>query len=92
MMHEIHPPTLRENLLASAKRLRLGIEGPLNAAALEAFVAALSAPNGYIIKVGGGALRHDLCSPTPQGARDAARASGLRDESYTIEPIFVLSP
>ncbi|MDH0071276.1 hypothetical protein N7359_01805 [Stenotrophomonas maltophilia] len=91
MNSESPPFTLRETLLASAKRLRLGVEGPLNAEALEVFAAALGAPNGYIVKVGGGALRHDLCSSTAEGAMDAARASGLRDDTYTVEPFLVLS-
>lgn len=48
------PSPWTDALLASAKRLRLGVEGQHNAEALEGLAAAIRAPNGYIVKVGGG--------------------------------------
>lgn len=86
------PSPWTETLLASAKRLRLGVEGPRNADALESLAAAIRAPNGYIVKVGDAAYRYDLCASTAAYAREAALAKGLEPENFTVEPFLVIHP
>ncbi|CAD0363065.1 hypothetical protein P2A78_20765 [Xanthomonas perforans] len=86
------PSPWTDALLASAKRLRLGVEGQHNAEALEGLAAAIRAPNGYIVKVGGAAYRYDLCASTAAYAREAALAKGLAPEHFTVEPFLVIHP
>lgn len=81
---------IEETLKAAAKRLRLGEKGEINADRLEAIARALNAPHGYIVMIGGAAYRHDLCRSSALGARNAAIASGLSPDQFTVEPIFVL--
>lgn len=53
-------------------------------------VAALKAPNGYIVKVANAALRHDLCRATPALAHAAAIDAKLTAGNFSIEPFVVL--
>ena len=79
-----------ETLNAAAKRLRLGEKGEVNADRLEAIAQAMNAPHGYIVMVGGVAYRHDLCRSSAQDTSNAAIASGLTPDLFTVEPFFVL--
>lgn len=85
------PSALHALLRESANRLRLNnIEVEQNAAELEALATALSSPNGFIVKVEGGALRYDLCAASMQAAHAAASKHGLEDGNYTVEPFLIL--
>ncbi|MEC3886274.1 hypothetical protein [Xanthomonas campestris] len=88
------PSYWTETLLASAEKLRVRIGGQPDGDAddLERLAAAIRAPNGYIVKVGGAAYRYDLCASTAAYAREAALATGLEPEDFTVEPFLVIHP
>ncbi|MGZ1522262.1 hypothetical protein [Xanthomonas citri] len=86
------PSYWTKTLLASAQTLRdrTGVQRDGDAEDLERLAAAIRAPNGYIVKVGGAAYRYDLCASTAAYAREAALATGLEPEDFTVEPFLVI--
>lgn len=76
-------------LRVAAKRLRLGVDGPLTADALEAIAAAFEAPQGYCIRVHG-LISHDYFLPTADGVRRAARDDGFADHEFEVVPVVAL--
>jgi hypothetical protein len=90
MTDSITPQSIQQLLRASAKRLRLGIEGQKNADGLDALAVALDNPSGYIAKVGGASLRYDLCASSIDQVHAAALRSGLAPDNYTVQPFLVL--
>lgn len=82
--------SVRYLLMASAEGLRHGVADESNASALEALAAALAAPNGFIVKVGGAAFRYDLCAGNESKAHAAAARAGLLRDEYTVEPFLAL--
>ncbi|MEB1409564.1 MULTISPECIES: hypothetical protein [Xanthomonas] len=88
------PSYWTKTLLASAQKLRArtGVQRDGDAEDLERLAAAIRAPNGYIVKVGGAAYRYDLCASTAAYAREAALAKGLEAENFTVEPFLVIHP
>ncbi len=82
-------PQIAATLRTAAKRLRLGVDGPLTADALEAIAAAFEAPQGYCIRVHG-LISHDYFLPTADGARRAARDNGFADHEFEVVPVVAL--
>lgn len=76
-------------LRAAAKRLRLGIPGPLNADALEALALAMEQPHAYALRIGGH-LSHDYFLPTADGINRAARDAGFAPDEFGVVPMISL--
>lgn len=81
--------TTAEVLRAAAKRLRLGVPGPENAAVLEALATAIEKPDGYTLKVLG-ALDHEFFLPTFDAADQAAKDAGYTSDEYQIVGVVAL--
>lgn len=82
--------TAPQILKTAASQLRLANADAQLPDALVEIANALKAPNGYIVKVGDAALRHDLCGATATSVRAAAIKAGLTPGNFTIEPFVVL--